>query len=183
MACKNITEALSEDIIEITWMFDNLRQTGEIKSWDEITDGIGSDEIKNTIKDIARKFEGKYPFETSWEDPDVDYIEAIETFAKEKLIEVYGKEQDDMETDMDEDDPRRKYCSEKALDIQNALLDLFSFADAHKVACLPAEIKVDDEERLIFQDKASWKTMKDFLKFIGTHFIAAHDGNWTIQFL
>lgn len=32
MACENMTKALLEDVIEITWMFDELIQTGEIRS-------------------------------------------------------------------------------------------------------------------------------------------------------
>ena len=91
MACKNLTEALIEDVIEITWMFDGLVQSKIIKSWDEICEHeYGSDGIKNTIKNIAQKFEKKYPFETTWEDSDLDCIEEIEKFAKEKLVEKFG---------------------------------------------------------------------------------------------
>ena len=57
MACKNITEALVEDVIEITWMFDGLVDSGKIKSWDEILEQEdGSAGIKNTIKRIAQEF-------------------------------------------------------------------------------------------------------------------------------
>lgn len=91
MACKNLTEALIEDVIEITWMFNGLIQSEIIKSWDEICEQeCGSDGIKNTIKKIAQEFEKKYPFETIWEDTDLDYIEEIEKFAKEKLVEKFG---------------------------------------------------------------------------------------------
>lgn len=96
MACKNLTEALLEDVIEITWMFDGLVKSGKIKSWDEICEQeYGSDGIKATIKNIAQKFEEKYPFETTWEDSDLDYIEEIEKFAKEELIREYGKVEDE----------------------------------------------------------------------------------------
>lgn len=99
MACENMTEALLEDVIEITWMFDSLVDSGKIKSWDEILDQEdGSDGIKNTIKCIAQEFEKKYPFDTTWEDTELDYIEEIEKFAKEKLVELYGIEKN--ETDM-----------------------------------------------------------------------------------
>lgn len=102
MACKNMTEALLEDVIEITWMFDGLIEAGEIKTWDEILDQEdGSDGIKNTIKEIAQEFERKYPFETTWKDTDLDYIEEIEKFAKENLIEIFGRqENEEYEPDM-----------------------------------------------------------------------------------
>ena len=101
MACKNITEALLEDAIEITWMFDGLIESGEIKSWNDMIDEFGSSGFKNEIKEIAREFEKKYPFETAWEDTKLDYIEEIEKFAKEKLIEIFGwKENEEYEPDM-----------------------------------------------------------------------------------
>ena len=91
MVCKNITDALIEDVIEITWMFDELIENGSIKSWDDIVDQeCGSDGIKNTIKDIALKFEEKYPFDASREDYN-DYIDTICMFAESKLIEKYKK--------------------------------------------------------------------------------------------
>lgn len=93
MACKNITDALIEDVIEITWMFDALIENGSIKSWDDIVDQeCGSDGIKNTIKDIALKFEEKYPFDTAWEDSNRDYVDTICAFAESKLVEKYKKE-------------------------------------------------------------------------------------------
>ena len=92
MVCKNLTEALIEDVIEITWMFDGLIQSEKIKSWNEICEQeYGSDGIKNTIKKIAQDFEKRYPFETTWEDSNLDYIEEIEKFAKKELIKEYGK--------------------------------------------------------------------------------------------
>lgn len=102
MACKNMTEALLEDVIEITWMFDGLVDSGKIKSWDEILDQEdGSAGIKNTIKEIAQEFEKKFPFETTWEDTELDYIEEIEKFAKEKLVEIFGRqEKEEYEPDM-----------------------------------------------------------------------------------
>lgn len=101
MACKNITEALLEDVIEITWVFDELIHTGLIRSWDDMIDEFGSSGFKNEIKEIAREFEKKYPFETAWEDTDLDYIEEIEKFAKEKLVEIFSKqENEEYEPDM-----------------------------------------------------------------------------------
>ena len=91
MACKNMTEALLEDVVEITWVFDTLIESNEIRSRNEIIDEFcGSDGIKQEIRKIAEEFEKKYPFETAWEDTDLDYIEEIEKFAKEKLIGVFG---------------------------------------------------------------------------------------------
>ena len=96
MACKNITEALLEDVIEITWMFDGLIESGGIKSWDELIDEFcGSDGIKQEIRKIAEDFEKKFPFETTWEDTDLDYIEEIENFAKEKLEEIFRKQENE----------------------------------------------------------------------------------------
>lgn len=91
MSCKNITDALIEDVIEITWTFDALIQSGSIKSWDDIMEQeCGSDGIKNTIKDIALRFEEEYPFDTAWKDGKKDYIDIIYEFAKDKLIEKYA---------------------------------------------------------------------------------------------
>ena len=101
MACKNLTEALLEDVIEITWVFDELIHTGLIRSWDDMIDEFGSSGFKNEIKEIARKFEKKYPFETAWEDTDLDYIEEIEKFAREKLEEIFRRqENEEYEPDM-----------------------------------------------------------------------------------
>lgn len=93
MTCKNITDALIEDVIEITWMFDTLVESDSIKSWDDIVDQeCGSDGIKNTIKNIALKFEKKYPFDTAWSDGKRDYINTICSFAEVELIKIYKKE-------------------------------------------------------------------------------------------
>ena len=124
MACKNITEALLEDVIEITWMFDGLIESGEIKSWNELTDEFcGSDGIKQEIRKIAENFEKKYPFKTAWEDTDLDYIEEIEKFARKKLEGIFRRqENEEYEPDMIDgittccgydfgtDGKRGKYC-------------------------------------------------------------------------
>lgn len=89
--CNNLTEALMENIVEITWLFDTLMKSGEIKPWDMLIDEwCGSDGIKEEFYQIAREFEKKYPFDTAWEDTELDYIEEIEKFAREKLIEKFG---------------------------------------------------------------------------------------------
>lgn len=100
--CNNLTGALMENIVEITWMFDALMKSGEIKPWDMLIDEYcGSNGIKDQFYKIARDFEKKYPFETAWEDTDLDYIEEIEKFAKEKLVDKFGwKENEEYEPDM-----------------------------------------------------------------------------------
>ena len=102
MDCKNMKDALFEDAIEITWMFDGLIESGEIKSWDELIDEFcGSDGIKLEIRKIAEDFEKKFPFDSAWEDGELDYIEEIEKFAKERLIEIFGKHKnEDYKLDM-----------------------------------------------------------------------------------
>lgn len=92
--CKNITDALFEDAIEITWMFDALMRDEEIKPWDSLIEEFcGSDGIKQEIRMIAAEFEMEYPY-TMWEDSDKDYLLEIGNFAKEKLLEVFGYEED-----------------------------------------------------------------------------------------
>lgn len=100
--CKDINEALLENVIEITWMFDGLMQAGEIKSWDCLIDEFdGSQGLKNEIVDMAKKFEEKYPFETTWVDGELDYISEIGKFAKEGLKELFSrKEYEECEPDM-----------------------------------------------------------------------------------
>ena len=89
--CNNLTGALMENIVEITWMFDALMKSGDIKPWDMLIDEYcGSNGIKDQFYKIARDFEKKYPFDTIWEDTGLDYIEEIEKFAKEKLVEKFG---------------------------------------------------------------------------------------------
>lgn len=91
--CKNMTDALIEDAIEITWTFESLLAAGKIKSWDELSYIGGSDIVKQEIRKIAEQFEEKFPYATTWEDGELDYIEEIEKFATEKLIEAFGKDQ------------------------------------------------------------------------------------------
>lgn len=89
--CNNLTEALMENIVEITWMFDALITSGDIKPWDMLIDEYyGSDGIKEEFYQIARDFERKYPYDTAWIEPEKDYITEITKFAREKLIEKFG---------------------------------------------------------------------------------------------
>ena len=90
--CNNMTDALIENTIEITFVFENLIREGKIKNWEEISYMGGSDVVKQEIRKIAEQFEEKYPYdETAWED-ELDYIEEIENFATKKFIEVFGKD-------------------------------------------------------------------------------------------
>lgn len=92
MACENITDALIEDVIEITWVFDGLEKSGEIKNCVDIIEECGGfDSLKQEIRQIAEDFEKDFPFETTWEDGDLDYLLEIEKFAKNRLIKKFGK--------------------------------------------------------------------------------------------
>lgn len=94
MACQNMTDALLEDVIEITMMMNHLIGNDEIMPLSDILEAdCGWDGVKATIKEIAKGFEKKYPYDSTWEDTDLDYIEEIEDFSREKLIERYKKEE------------------------------------------------------------------------------------------
>lgn len=83
---------LMENVIEITWIFDQLMERGTIKSWDELHDnGYDSLEIKIEIIHIAEDFEKQYK-NIDWDDTDLDYIIEIEKFALTELIKTFGKE-------------------------------------------------------------------------------------------
>ena len=84
--CKNREEALLEDIVEITMIFDILSHNEEIKPLHIIGD---SRAVKDKIINIAQEFENKYPFESTWIDSDLIYEEEIFKFAKEKFLEEY----------------------------------------------------------------------------------------------
>ena len=90
----NIHEAMYENLIEITWTFDRLVEEGKIKSWNDLMEYIptGSDGIKATFIDIAKDFEKKYPFDSAWDNGDLDYLIEIQKFAEEELIKEWGKE-------------------------------------------------------------------------------------------
>lgn len=83
---------LTENVIEITWMFDYLMECGIIKSWDELHDECyDSLEVKIEIIHIAEDFEKQYK-NIDWDDTDLDYIIEIEKFALTELIKTFGKE-------------------------------------------------------------------------------------------
>lgn len=92
--CTNLVDALMEDLIEITWTFDRLVSEGKIKSWNELMENVptGSDGIKEVFVNIAKKFEEKYPFDSAWDNGDLDYLIEIQKFAEEELINEWGKE-------------------------------------------------------------------------------------------
>lgn len=85
------TDALIENAIEVTWMLERLIEFDEIKSWyDLINEFSGTDRIKQHIKAIAKEFEEKYPFDTIWDNS--DYHEEIKKFSKERLVELFGNQ-------------------------------------------------------------------------------------------
>lgn len=88
--CKDRNEALLEDIIEISWVFDELEQDTLI-DWDQACEKFdGSRGIKQVIERIANEFEDKYPFDTTWEDTDLVYEIEIRKFAKRRLLEEFA---------------------------------------------------------------------------------------------
>ena len=83
---------LMENVIEITWISDQLMECGIIKSWDELHDnGYDSFEVKIEIISIAEDFEKQYK-NIYWDDTDLDYIIEMEKFARTELIKTFGKE-------------------------------------------------------------------------------------------
>lgn len=91
--CTNLTAALMEDLIEITWTFDRLMSEEKIKPWNDLMECIptGSDGIKEVFINIAKDFEEKYPFYSAWDNGDLDYLIEIQKFAEEELIKEFGK--------------------------------------------------------------------------------------------
>lgn len=83
---------LMENVIEITWIFDQLMECGIIKSWDELGDKYyDSLEVKTEIVRIATDFEKQYK-NIDWDDIDLDYVIEMEQFARTELIKTFGKE-------------------------------------------------------------------------------------------
>lgn len=82
-----------ENIIEISWMFDDLMKKEKIKSWDILVDelSMGSDAIKELIMQIAEDFEKEYDI-YDWNEVDMDYISEIGKYARKRLLKEYGKE-------------------------------------------------------------------------------------------
>jgi len=77
--------ALLENAIEITWIWEALCMQRKVKRPEDSRNTIAS------IQKIAKDFEKKFSFGTSW-NGDLDYIEEIEKFAEEKLVKEYGIE-------------------------------------------------------------------------------------------
>ena len=79
------------DIIEVTFVYDTLLQSGKIHPWSKADDQYGADQAAyKTVLNIVDRFRERYP-DCNWEDEDVDYIDAIEGFASEFLIKTLGK--------------------------------------------------------------------------------------------
>lgn len=83
-----------ENIIEITWVFDQLEKSGKIKPWNTLVEELvtGSDAIKETIIQIAEDFEKEYPEDYDWNATDTEYLTAIQLYAEKRLINEYGDE-------------------------------------------------------------------------------------------
>lgn len=88
---RRLDLGIYENIIEVTWIFDDLIKKRKIKSWDELIDELptGSDAIKGTIMQIAEDFEKEYDID-DWNETDMEYLSEITKYAKKRLIEEYG---------------------------------------------------------------------------------------------
>lgn len=80
------------DIIEVTFVYDTLLGEGKIHPWSkDLDDQYGADQAAyKTVLNIADRFRERYP-NCEWEDEDVDYIDAIESFSSDFLIKSLGK--------------------------------------------------------------------------------------------
>lgn len=76
-----------EDIIEITWIFNQLSNSGRIRTLKEISD---SRSVRDNIELISEAFEKKYEG-VDWESSDLDYVEEIEAFATQRLLDYYRR--------------------------------------------------------------------------------------------
>lgn len=81
-----------ENIIEITWVFDQLEKSGKIKPWNTLVEELvtGSDAIKETIIQIAEDFEKEYPEDYDWNAADTEYLTEIQKYASKCLMEEFG---------------------------------------------------------------------------------------------
>lgn len=84
---KKHIDNMIENIIEITWIFNQLSNNGEIRTLPEIAD---SRSVRDCIELIAEKFDRKHAA-TDWESGEFDYYEEIESFATQELINLYGR--------------------------------------------------------------------------------------------
>lgn len=79
------------DIIEVAFVYDTLLQNGKIHPWSKANDQYGPDQAAyKTVLNIVDRFRERYP-NCEWEDEDMDYIDAIESFASDLLIKALGK--------------------------------------------------------------------------------------------
>lgn len=80
-----------ENIIEVTWVFEQLEKTRDIKPFNVLVEELttGSDAIKDTIIQIAEDFEKEYPEDYDWNATDTDYLTEIQLYAKKRLVEEY----------------------------------------------------------------------------------------------
>ncbi len=80
------------DVIEVTFVYDTLLGEGKIRPWSkDLDDHYGADQAAyKTVLNIVDRFRERYP-DCNWEDEDVDYIDAIESFATNLLIATLGK--------------------------------------------------------------------------------------------
>ena len=79
------------DIIEVSFVYDTLLQEGRIYPWSKDLDLYGADQASYmTILSTVDKFRERY-HNCEWEDEDIDYIDAIESFASDFLIKSLGK--------------------------------------------------------------------------------------------
>ena len=87
-----------ENIIEITWVFDKLEEGGKIKPWNILVEELitGSDEIKETIIQIAEDFEKEYPEDYDWNATDTEYLTEIQKYAEKRLVNEYGKDKEEL---------------------------------------------------------------------------------------
>ena len=83
-----------ESIIEITWVFEQLEKSGDIKSFNVLVEELvtGSDAIKDTIIQIAEDFEREYPDDYDWNAADTEYLTEIAVYAKRRLVEEFGSD-------------------------------------------------------------------------------------------
>lgn len=80
-----------ENIIEVTWVFEQLEKTRDIKPFNVLVEELptGSDAIKDTIIQIAEDFEKEYPDDYDWNAADTEYLTEIQLYAKKRLVEEY----------------------------------------------------------------------------------------------
>jgi len=80
-----------ENIIEVTWVFEQLEKTRDIKPFNVLVEELttGSDAIKDTIIQIAEDFEKEYPEDYDWNAADTEYLTEIQLYAKKRLVEEY----------------------------------------------------------------------------------------------